>query len=381
MKNEVPTEKEAPEVLILPPNDEAGLVAHIKKGQSEISAAAKNKEAIEKMVATYTDIVVDGVKDLVHYEFLKGGLKQLKGASTAIEKTRKKLTAPALRYNRELKAHADELQAILTPGKDHVATQMKAFEDAKAAEDERILRTRCAELLENGYQLVGANYVCGVTFLNNDQIKDFDDDQFNFHVELGKKELARVKAEQDRKNEQEAKMAAMQKMLDDQQAAIDADRAAVNKERAEIAAQKAALDEQYGNSPKAEAVVDAGAKTEAITEATQPGEATDPEWEIDGILDGEPDPGLVDADLFEAAHDGFHNPDAAPTVGQPVEDMLKDAYYAGFYEFKKRFLESMGDESQKRNRVGWCNWAKSQAPGELSDKDFEYEKNEPPKGK
>ena len=364
-------DNQTPEVLIILPHDEEALNAHIEDGQSKISAAIENKEALTKLVGSFMEITVESIKDLPQYNHMKDGLKKLKKLDKAIEDKRKELTAPALKYQRDLKAHADELRAIIAPGKEHVAKQIQAFEDAEKAEQERVFRERCTTLTENGYQLIGENYVSGVNFLDAEKIKGFNDDEFNFYVDLGKKEVERAKAEEKRKADQEAAIVKEREEMAAEREAMAAEREEMRKMMAELEAQKAALDEQYNQEKPAEE-----------EEQPAPEEAKAPEApakeDAANILDGgdpkeEKAAEPADQDPAEAQAE---EPTAETEEAQPSEEQI-DAYRAGFYAFRDRLIVAMGDETQKRNRLGWSNWAKAQATGDITAEDVKFQKQIP----
>ena len=173
----------------------------IEQGKTElIASAAETKKALKAIAAPFLETEVKTIKDIAGYNYVLKGIKQFKKYSTDVEKKRKALTAPALKFQKELKATADDLQDnylknVIT----HLETQKTTFEDAEKAEKERVFRARIIELTENGFQLSNGIYVSGTTFLKPEQIEAFEDSEQKFFVEMGKKEVARVLAEKERK--------------------------------------------------------------------------------------------------------------------------------------------------------------------------------------
>ena len=238
----------------------------LEAAKTQIGNEFVNEQKIQQLFETYENTLI---LDNTSFEFMKSGLKDLKKISSGIEKKRKELTEPALRFQRELKKHSDCLREKLEPLKIQVEQKIKDFEDKEKAEKRKIFNERCDKLTANGFQFIGGFYVCEIIRINPDDIMKWTDADVDFYINKGKEEIQRRQAEEQKiKNEREA----------------------LAKERAELAAQREALEKQYGKL-----IPD----PEPIIEFEQPKHEPQPEPEPQPQQEPEPQPETTSQDGFE----------------------------------------------------------------------------------
>jgi hypothetical protein len=203
-----------------------------------------DEDAFKAMIQQYEAIEIDGLADIAGYNLIKESEKKLKKIISEIKKRRKELTAPALLFQSALIEEETRLLDIVAPVALKISGIKQDFEDKKAAEELKVFNDRCSQLLDNGYSLVGSNYICGIMSLTPDLIKSQSPEEFETYIKEGKKELDRKKAEKAR---EEAEKLELQKLRDE----LKSERELIAKERAELAAQRVALEQSYQDKEKA----------------------------------------------------------------------------------------------------------------------------------
>lgn len=292
--------------------------------QNLIGESIKSYKDLETFENTYKDKTCAGIEDLTGYQFIADGAKKAKKMRTDVEKTRKKITAPALKFQKEVKAEADAITERVVLIENHLNEQKVAFENAKKAEEEKKFKERSEELTTNGWEIVSGNYVCGAVHLSPDQIRDFTEEQIAFHVDLGKKEVARKKAEEERIAKEKKDLADERAKMDAEREAMAAERAKFEKEKAELEAQRKALDETYKKTEEepAEPVVE---ETPEPTEEVAPVETS-------------PAPEPVAEDTTETVAPNTVDEDASPMV-------------IGFEAFRTDLIRFLGNEKITRKSL------------------------------
>ncbi len=203
-----------------------------------IATTIGTREHLEQMKATYGALVVHNIEDMAGYKVVAEGISKLRSIRTGIEKRRKELTEPALEFQRKLKAVADEIIAEIVPLEERLKSEKARIDDAKEVSRRAEFQRRVTLLSENAWQLVGGFYVCGALQIHPDQIVTMDEQQLEFYVNEGQKEIQRQKAEADRK-------AAEEERLRQEREALDAEREELARMKAELEAQKKALEKSY----------------------------------------------------------------------------------------------------------------------------------------
>lgn len=310
--------------------------------QTLLNDTIQTEQKLKEFEDTYLNIVVADVKDLQGYSFIVDGMKSLKKTRTSIEKRRKELTEPALKYQRELKAEADRLTERIEKIETHLDKQKQWFENATKAEQERVFNLRIAQLTENGFELSNGFYIAGAIHLSGDKVKSLDDSEFDFYIEQGKKEKARKEAEKQLLAEQQKAMQEAQMEIQRLREELAKERERVAQERAELEAQKQALDKTYNK----EEIVP---QTEAI------------EQPIEQVVDNSSVTEVAPIELIEQSE---------PVIEQKVlitevyEEVISNDPHPvqidGFEIFRNRLIEFVSDNNNKLSRQLLIDWANEQ---------------------
>lgn len=350
----------------------------IEVGKNKIIAsAAETKEALKAIAQPYLETEVKTIKDLAGYNYVIEGRKKFKKYSTAVEKKRKELTAPALKFQKELKAVADDLQDnylknVIT----HLDNQIKSFEDAEKAEKERVFRERVKELTENGFQLTNGMYISGTTILKPEQIEAFKDSEQEFYIVIGKKEVERAKAETDRKANEAKELKELKDQLKAQSEQMAKQQSEMDKKQSEMDAQQLALDARYAEENKVEEVTEEKAKPEGhiIPEdesSTLPekGDKNETHFKSEKLSDKNR-PELSDVVRIEGRANRWKANTEEVTETRKTEEKtseitteeltqaaFENGLNTGFNDLRDQLIKEM-DGGQPRNRAGWLSWAK-----------------------
>ena len=310
--------------------------------QTLLNDTIQTEQKLKEFEDTYLNIVVADVKDLQGYSFIVDGMKSLKKTRTSIEKRRKELTEPALKYQRELKAEADRLTERIETIETHLDKQKQWFENATKAEQERVFNLRIAQLTENGFELSNGFYIAGAIHLSGDKVKSLDDSEFNFYIEQGKKEKARKEAEKQLLAEQQKAMQEAQLEIQRLREELAKERERVAKERAELEAQKQALDKTYNK----EEIVP---QTETI------------EQPIEQVVENHSVTESAPIELIEQSE---------PVIEQKVlitevyEEVISNDPHPvqidGFEIFRNRLIDYVSDNNNKLSRQLIIDWANEQ---------------------
>jgi hypothetical protein len=311
--------------------------------QTLLTNTIQTEQKLKEFEDTYLNIVVADVKDLQGYSFIVDGVKTLKKALTSIEKTRKELTEPALKYQRELKAEADRLADRIGNIKTHLEKQKTWFEDATKAEQERVFNLRIAQLTENGFELSNGFYIAGAIHLSGDKVKSLDDSEFNFYIEQGKKEKARKEAEKQLLAEQQKAMQEAQLEIQRLRDELAKERERVAKERAELEAQKLALDKTYNK----EEIIE---QTEAIEQPIEEVATIEEVVMIEEVLPQQTNKPIIEEKFV---------------VNEIIEETTSNESnfvieIDGFNEFKNRLISYVSDNNNKLSRQLLIDWANEQ---------------------
>ena len=308
--------------------------------QTLLNDTIQTEQKLKEFEDTYLNIVVADVKDLQGYSFIVDGMKSLKKTRTSIEKRRKELTEPALKYQRELKAEADRLTERIETIETHLDKQKQWFENATKAEQERVFNLRIAQLTENGFELSNGFYIAGAIHLSGGKVKSLDDSEFNFYIEQGKKEKARKEAEKQLLAEQQKAMQEAQLEIQRLREELAKERERVAKERAELEAQKQALDKTYNKEEQPEPIIE------------QP---------IEQVVENPSVTEVAPIELIEQSE---------PVIEQKVlitevyEEVISNDPHPvqidGFEIFRNRLIDYVSDNNNKLSRQLIIDWANEQ---------------------
>lgn len=308
--------------------------------QTLLNDTIQTEQKLKEFEDTYLNIVVADVKDLQGYSFIVDGMKSLKKTRTSIEKRRKELTEPALKYQRELKAEADRLTERIEKIETHLDKQKQWFENATKAEQERVFNLRIAQLTENGFELSNGFYIAGAIHLSGDKVKSLDDSEFDFYIEQGKKEKARKEAEKQLLAEQQKAMQEAQMEIQRLREELAKERERVAQERAELEAQKQALDKTYNKEEQPEPIIE------------QP---------IEQVVDNSSVTEVAPIELIEQSEPIIEE---KVIVNEIIEESISSDPHPvqidGFEIFRNRLIDYVSDNNNKLSRQLIIDWANEQ---------------------
>lgn len=309
--------------------------------QTLLNDTIQTEQKLKEFEDTYLNIVVADVKDLQGYSFIVDGMKSLKKTRTSIEKRRKELTEPALKYQRELKAEADRLTERIETIETHLDKQKQWFENATKAEQERVFNLRIAQLTENGFELSNGFYIAGAIHLSGDKVKSLDDSEFNFYIEQGKKEKARKEAEKQLLAEQQKAMQEAQLEIQRLREELAKERERVAKERAELEAQKQALDKTYNKEEQPEPIIE------------QP---------IEQVVEN---PSVTETAPIELIEQSEPVIEQKVLITEVYEEVISNDPHPvqidGFEIFRNRLIDYVSDNNNKLSRQLIIDWANEQS--------------------
>lgn len=217
----------------------------VKATTDLVATTIGTREHLAQLKATYGELVVNGIEDMAGYKVVVEGISKLKKIRTGIESRRKALTEPALKFQRDLKAVADEITAEIVPLEKRLAEEKARIDDAKETARRAEFQRRVTLLTENAWMLAGGFYVCGALQIHPDQIGTMDEQQLQFYVGEGQKEIQRREAEAQRKADEERQRQEHEEKLRQEREAIAKEREELARLRAELEAQKAGIEKAY----------------------------------------------------------------------------------------------------------------------------------------
>ena len=209
--------KQSPMELLQASNEEAISIA-----KEDLDSLFDN-DYLQQVSEQYGSFEITSIKDVKGYKSMKDQLKRLKSMRIDTDARRKELTAPALKFQKELKSHADEYieQSQLT--EKMLSGKIQTFEDLEAAEKNKLVTERSKQLLENGYNLIGEMYICGINEVDANSLSELDDDDITHYVDMAKEELKRREIEAERKVKEEEQRQQEIKDLEERRAKIQKD--------------------------------------------------------------------------------------------------------------------------------------------------------------
>jgi hypothetical protein len=219
---------------------------------SMIMESVGSDEKLNQFIESYSSLIISGIEDMTTYKVVNAAISEVKKMRTNLEKKRKELTAPALRFQKAL----IDVENIYSPQLKELEEKLKAektrIDDAKEAAKKVLYNERVNKLVAAGYELASGFFICGAFQVPTTEITEYSNDEIEFYVLEGGKELERKKAEQLRKDEQERflkeqreALGAEKRELAEMKAEMIQMKADILKERQEIQAQKTALETTY----------------------------------------------------------------------------------------------------------------------------------------
>lgn len=327
----------------------------IEKAKAEITQLTPH-DYIEKIKTQYMGMKLDKIEDMTAYTTVVDGIATLKKLCTSIEKRRKAITDPAFKFQRDVKSAADELISQIVPVTKHLEAEKVRFDDAVKAKQNKIFIERCSTLDACGYQLTNGFYVCGVIQIHSDNLRTITDEQFQFYVTEGNKEIERRKAEEERKAQEQKALEETRKALEAERELMAKERAEMAKLRAELEAQKQAMEKQYEKVEEP--------TTEKVEEPT-PEQLT--HNAVGSMMHAM---GTASTALKEQiAQPEPVAPVAEPHVvhtsasnNGPAERLLDVMYVNGFNDFRDRVIAVASNKDEKLTREILINWCIEQRP-------------------
>lgn len=302
-----------------------------------VTTTIGTEEALAALKQTYGELVVNGIEDMAGYKVVVEGVSKLRTIRTSIEKRRKELTEPALEFQRRLKAEADRLTAEITPLEERLKAEKARIDDAKEAARRAEFQRRVTLLTENAWSLAGGFYVCGALQIHPDQITTMTEQELEFYVNEGQKEIQRREAEAKRKADEEER--------------IRQEREEIQKEREEIARMKAELEAQKKALETSYDTVVPPVQNEVPAAQIQPA----------------PEQTASDGIGMDAAARTAPIPHGA-SIGDPARNPTRSpqmtygpGYMMGFDNFRLQLIELLSGE-QKYTRAQIVQWAKELTP-------------------
>ena len=294
-------------------------------------------EKIQQLIDTYSELTIAGIQDMASYKVVDEGIKILKKTRIDVEKYRKELTAPALKWQKDLKSCADDIISRLEPVEKSLLEKKSVIDDAKKAAEQQLFTERTKTLAENGYQLAGQFYICGALQVNIEMITQLSDDEFTFYTNEGQKELKRIEAEKQRKQAEQDELNRKIQELEAREKRLAELEAKLNAKENEINAQTIAIEKTYEEIEKPIQKNETTASNEVIPQ---------PEVEIQKFV------------VTEHAVHEF--PSVVDAFGDEIEtNQFTHGFRSGF-EAMKSIVVSYIETEEKITRKGIVEFVKSQ---------------------
>lgn len=313
----------------------------IEEGKAAlILNSVESEEKLQELVDSYKNIVVANIKDKKGYDFVVEGAKRFQKLRTGLQTYRKELAKPIKAIDSALIAEEKRLIEILKPIEDNLLAQKKIFEDLTQAEKDKAFKERITKLTENGYELTGGLYKCGAVILEANKIQELDDDNFDFYVDLGKKEVERKIAEEKRRADEIAENKALKEQVELLMKQNRELLETINKRGAEVEAQSEALEKAY-EAPAEEIVSEIPVSTAPETEHKPAEEIIIP------VTKGEGE---------SKATDFLGEPLVKETTETEEEEEYVSPYKQGFEDFRKRLSDKLNnpDKFTRADLIDWC---------------------------
>lgn len=300
-----------------------------------LSDTIKSEKKLKDLVDQYSGI---DIIDKASYDFAVKGSKEMKKIRGIVDKKRLEITKPFNDFKSDMISYVKPWTETLSTAETKINEKITDFENIEKAKAQKLFAERCQLLAQNGFTMVSGNYQCGAVFLSPEQIEGFDVETFNFHIEIGKKELKRQEIEKDRKDEEAAEIAK-------EREAIAKEREDIAKERAEIAKDRASVDAEIAklNPVVVEPTIEKTA--EKINEVITPVEKIDKTANSVKKLN----------EAVENQHP-VSDPEKTHNPQQNTKNLMKLGREAGFNNFRKQFIDLM-ESDKKFTRPTLVEWA------------------------
>jgi len=349
------SENQQPDPTILEVNIIETTDIIIAQAKTQLRSKTFVTESLEKLKTDYENATIAGQSDKDGYKFVKEGVTKVRTIRTSIEKTRKELTEPALKFQRELKSEADLLTADLQKLEDSLKLKQKAYDDEKERlrlAAEKRFYDRTTSLFNEGFKFdsvvyaLDANHVnLGVKTITTDEITNLDDDGWKLILKSVSEFKANVTSEETRIEAE--RLAAENKRLADEKSKEEEleklrARVAELEKPVEVITAEVITPEPEPEQEIANKVLDAvlpTANVAAEPSVSQPGKTytnTKPVWNAPGSIENK--------------------------ISEMRRAHRSQEYIDGFTACRLVVVNLMSDTEQKNNRAQWTEIFKSLQP-------------------
>jgi hypothetical protein len=195
-------------------------------------------EQLKDALDSYRSLSIDGIENVAAYREANTALKTIRKWRIDIESARKEITRPIDGLKKQLIEFESELIVPIKQVEEHLKSDIQKIDDAKEAARKELILSRSAQLKENGFNQVEDTFQCGAFNVTTAQIAEFTDEEMEYYIQLGAKEVARRKAEEERMQRERDQLA-------QQRAELAKELEELRALKAELSAQKQAMDKTY----------------------------------------------------------------------------------------------------------------------------------------
>lgn len=224
--------------------------------QLMIKSSIGTEAALAELEADYANLIITGINDMAGYKTAKDGIRIIKGKRSILKSTRKELTAPALKYQKDLISAETGIDSRLEALQNSLDAKVTEIDDLKAAASRSLQLQRIQELTENGYNQAGNLLVCGPVNVSVDDLSSLEEEVYDSYLEKGKAEIERKAAEEKRHNDLKEELEEAKRLLAEQREELKHMKDQLDAEKQELSLQKAALEETYGQLADSEMAVE-----------------------------------------------------------------------------------------------------------------------------
>jgi peptidoglycan hydrolase CwlO-like protein len=222
-------------------------------------SSIESREKFQQMIESYNGLLIKDIRDVATYKIVEKAITEVRKYRTSMESKRKELTAPALKFQKALIELENEYSPVLKHLEEKLKSEKARIDDAIEEEKRRKHLENLDKLKNAGFELSGGYAVCGAFRIDSTQIGQLNDDELEFYINEGNKEIERKEAEKQRLKEQQDELERSKRELDEMRLQMEKEKQelldlknSILKEKQEINAQKTALEETYDEVKKIE---------------------------------------------------------------------------------------------------------------------------------
>lgn len=234
---------------------ETALSPEVQFGEEQLKkdlAKFDIKEAILKQAKEHLEFKITDPTDNTVYNKTDKTRKKLKRLRLDLKKKAMELKRPAIDYQSAINDEMNRIIDILKPAEKHLESEIKRVDRQREKIKEAEQAKRVKQLVDAGFRFDGTFYVAGQVMISPNKITDFSEDELSQHIESGREELARIKAEEEeraareaeekaRREEEEKQREKERKEAEAEKKRLEKKREEIRKEREEIEAEKRRL--------------------------------------------------------------------------------------------------------------------------------------------